>query len=922
MESTTPVPINMSSASNKTIRWSNFWIKKWLGEQFFEEFLGDLEEIHQVRAVEKGILHANMMYLLDSIHLIIGFTSFNFKTNNNNTMVFSNMLKIAWRHALRQKQFTFLNIAGLTLGITSFILIAVYIHHESNYDVHYANKERIFRINQPDIWGDWDAISSTTGPNVATAIKEDIPDFEEVTRILTMGSRIIKTTGSEQNFDAFKENEFYAVEENFLEVFNFDLLQGDPATMFQKPLSLVLTATAAKKYFGYNDAIGQTLDVKYYDGSFRTFTVTGILADLPSQTHFNISLLTPLSSYQESMDMHGWKWIWTAFSTYGLVKEGTNIADLEEKLQKLPPKWAPPTTEKIFNQSFEEFTKGHNWTLYLQPLKDIYLSEAPSGHNFGPTANPVFVNILGLIATLILLLSSINFMNLTTAKSSKRAKEVGVRKVLGSKRSTIIYQFIFESILYTFCSTLLSLVLVQVLIAPFNVLTEKQLVLFSFLSNPLIVLALIGFVIVLGVVGGSYPALYLSSFQPIKIIKGKIASQFRGKVIRNTLVIFQFTISIALIVCSMVVDQQLKYTAQLDVGFAKDNILQIHNIEQFGFDTEQVKTKLSENISFTHIGKSFGLPPNIWSGDRYKSEGPEQTVVQLKNVRTEPDYLDLLGLEFIVGNNFNPDNKADHYKVIINESASKILGFGNSKSFNKDSPIGKRIQIASGTEDLFEVIGVVKDFNLNNLKQAIDPLIILHQNNDKVWDYGGGLSFYSMRLDPKVIQNKGDLATLLDNIKADLKSIDPAIPFEYSFMDEAFDAAFQEEQRTGKLLRIFTIIAIMIACLGLYGLSTFTAEQRLKEMSIRKVLGAKISQLTYLFGAEFAKLVGAAIVLAAPLAYFGAVYWLSDFAYKTPLGAGTFVIAGVAALGIAMVTIAVQAIKTARNNPVQSLKDE
>ncbi|MDW7693308.1 ABC transporter permease [Flammeovirgaceae bacterium SG7u.111] len=905
------------SKNNKIPSLANWLITKLLDEEYLEEFLGDLQEMYEERRQEKNTLYARFFYWIDAFHLLFGFTSFKiFKSQHTNWML-KNMFKIAWRNALRQKQYTALNLLGLTLGIATCFVIGLYVHHESTFDRFYENADRIYRVNQPNIWGDWEAISSATGPNVATALKADIPEFEEVTRIANMGYQTVKVVDEKERMMSFQEDAFFLAEENFLNVFSFEVLEGNAEAALKDPSSLIMTRETSERYFGFDDPLGQLVEVRQWDGTWRTFTVGAIIANHPDRSHIQFDMLGSLSSMDDQMKMHGWKWIWTIFSTYVLVQEGTDIAALTDKIQAVPPKWAPPTTEQIFNQTFDEFTAGYSWKLYLQPLKDIYLSAAPDAHNFGPTGNPQFVKLFIAIGLLVLLLSSINFMNLSTARSSNRAKEVGIRKVMGSRRKSLVGQFVFESTLYVFVSTILGLGIVELSLPMFNSLSGTQLELLPYFGNYAFVGLVISFILLLGILAGSYPAFYLSAFNPIQTLKGKVSAGFKGAAVRNGLVVFQFTISIVLIICAVFVQKQLAFTSTIDVGFAKENVLQIHNIEQFGFETEAIKNQLATYPEIVKTGKSFGLPPNIWSGDRYKDAAAGNEVLQFRNVRTEADYLDLLGVEFLDGRNFDEKSPADRLKVILNEEAVRQLGWDV-----EESPIGKKVALASGDEDEFEVIGVVKDFNFNSLKQKIDPLIIIHQQNNTVWDYGAGLSFYALRLNPGVVKSAGELQKLLDKIKEDLKKIDPAVPFEYSFMDQQFEASFRFEQQIATILNVFTLMAFIIACLGLFGLAAFSAEQRIKELGIRKVLGASVSQLVLLFSTEFTKLILVSVLLASPIAWFLVSEWLKDFAYQTPIDLWVFVAAASGALVISFLTISYQSLSAAYKNPVDTLKSE
>lgn len=908
---------------SKTQNFANWLITRLIPSSQREEFLGDLQELYKERIEVSGKFRAQFLYLIDAFHLMIGFSSLSlFKNQNNSTMMFRNMIKIAWRNASRQKQFTVLNILGLIIGIATCVMIGLYVYNESTYDQFHAKGDRIYRVNQPNIWGDWTQQISTTGPNVATALKEEIPEFDQVTRLMSLGAQTVSSGLRNENASAFKEQRFFAAEENFFDVFSFEFLVGDKKTALNNPMSMLLTYTTAKRYFGQSfspdEAIGKTVEVKDWDGSWNTYTVTGILTDIPTKSHIQLDVLVSVSSFSEMMQAHEWKWIWNTFSTYALVTEGANIDAIIDKMQSLPSKWAAPTTTRIFNQTVEEFTGGHPWRLDLQPLDQLYIAGSPT-NSFGANGNPQFVKIFGAIGLLVLMLSAINFMNLSTARSSNRAKEVGVRKVLGSKRRTLLHQFVFESVLFVTVATIVAFAIVFFSLNGFNELANKNMDLLPHLSNPLFYGIVGVFILVLGVAAGAYPAFYLSSFKPIEAFKGKLTAGFKGKGIRNGLVIFQFTISIALIVCTFFVQKQLSYTSSLDVGFVKDNILQIHNIEQMGFETEKLKTRLESNPSFTKVGKSFGIPPNVYSGDRYKIHGVESEVFQLSNLRTEEDYIDLLNLQFINGRNFDSSRPNDKYKVIINEEAAKTLGWGIEAS---NSPIGKKIALASGSEDEFEIIGVVKNFNFTSLKQEILPLILIHQLNDKVWDYGRGLSYYSMRIDSEKIKSATDLQLLIEDVQGELAQVDSSIPFEYSFMDKEFETAFRSEERMGKILNLFTFMALVIACLGLFGLAAFSAEQRTKELGIRKVLGAKVSELVITFSAEFTKLILISILIASPIAYFLVDTWLEDFAYRTPIDLWIFAIATLAALMIAIATISYQSLRAANRNPTETLKSE
>lgn len=894
-------------------------LSRFIDSLYLEELLGDLDEMYDDRRSSRGKFIADFMYCFDAVHLLIGFSK-STQHQNNHTMFISNMFRIAWRNALRHKQFTFLNISGLTIGIATCLAIGLYVYDETTYDTFHTNGNRIYRINQPMIWGDWNGKFASTGPGVAEALRSDAPEFEEVTRILAMGERTVRVT-IDGKPSYFPEKKFFSAEENFFKVFSFEFVHGNPLTALKENYSLVVTESTAARYFGSEDAIGKLIELKNSDGTYTSYTIRGVVADIPVKSHLQFDMLGSLSSVEEMRD-NSWKWIWTGFGTYGLVKEGTDINALTAKIQTLPPKWAATTTERIFNQSFDAYVAGKKWSLYLQPVSDIYLSSSPSQHRFGSTGNPQFVIIFGVIGILVLVLSCINFMNLSTARSGNRAKEVGIRKVLGSQKITLVRQFIVESTLYVVVAAVAALVLVQLSLNAFNNIAVKQLELLPHFANPYFIGILVAFILMLGVLAGSYPAFYLSAFQPAETLKGKVRSGFKRKGIRNGMVVFQFTVSITLIICTFFVQKQLSYTSSMNVGIVKDHVLQLHYMEQLGNGVDILKAKLESNPAFKYVSRAHSIPPYVWEGDRYKAEGPDQPVLDLSYARVDEQYLPLLGVEFIAGRNFDPANPADKHKIILNEEAVRALGWGSKDTWTEDSPIGKFVIQAFDKEEKLEVIGVVKDFNFNSVKEQIQPLLVMHHLNDLHWSFGSGKSYLALRLNPVAVQNSDDLQAIIDGVKAEIASIDPSVIFQYSFMDEEFENTFRAERQMGVVLNLFTGLAVVIACLGLFGLAAFSAEQRIKELGIRKVMGAKVHELVFLFSSEFTKLVVLAIVIASPLAWFLVDYWLSNFAFRTSIDIWVFVVASVSALAIAALTISYQAISAANNNPVDTLRNE
>ena len=831
------------------------------------------------------------------------------------------MFKIAWRNAVRQKQFTLLNVAGLSIGITACLLIGLYVQDEMSYDNFHEKGDRIYRVNQSMIWGDWDEQFGSTGPNLAVALRADVPEFEEVTRIHESGDQIVTFRPKTGTARTFNQDGFYIAEENFFDIFSFNLLEGDPQTVLANPSSLVITKEMATKYFDDQDPMGQILEVQQGQ-DVQPFTITGIVEEVPENSHIQFDMLASMSSYPH-IKRREWTWIWTTFVTYGLVSPDTDIQALEEKIQAIPPKWTATTMQRIFGQTYEQYmSDGRSWDLYLQPIDEVYLYSPASGNRLGSAGDVTYSRLFSAVGLLILVLSSINFMNLSTARSSNRAKEVGIRKVLGSEKGSLIRQFIFESVLYTSLSTILAMVITEFSLNAFNEIASKELSLSAQLSNPIFILSIVLFMLLLGILSGSYPAFYLSSFKPVTVLKGKMGMGFKGKGIRNTLVVFQFAISVLLIICTFFVQKQLKYTTNFNVGYDRENVLQIHNM--YALDSATLQTfqnNLLSKPAFSQVGFSDVVPPNVWNDDKYKAHGPDNQPLTLNRMRANEGYIDLISPKFLMGRNFDESRGTDQRKIILNVTAVKALGWGTPDTYEQDSPIGKHVTYPNSNQGLLEVIGVVEDFNFNSLKIDVLPLMIIHEDNDIAW-VNERESYVSVRINAESADNAQAMKSIIADVKRELDQLSPGVPFEYSFMDQVFEDSFRSEQRMGTVLNIFTLMALIIACLGLFGLAAFSAEQRVKELGVRKVLGAKTSDLVISFSSEFTKMVVIALIIAIPLAYYVVSTWLAAFPYKTPIEPTVFIVAGVSALVISWMTIAYQSMKSANRNPIEALRDE
>lgn len=828
------------------------------------------------------------------------------------------MFTIAWRNAVRHKQFALLNILGLTIGITATVIISLYVLDQYSYDNFHSKRDRIYRVNQPMIWGDWNESFASTGPNLAIALRSDVPEFEEVTRVHTPGEVAVSYRPDAGNPVSFTENNAFIAEQNFFKIFDFKAEEGNLEEALALPGNMVITQGTATKYFGTEEAVGKTLVVNQA-GEGKPFRVTAVIEDIPLNSHIQFDMLLSMESYNH-IKQRQHQWIWTTFVTYGLVAEGVDVDQLEAKIQSIPPKWAKQEIQNVFGQTYEEYIGEKEWTLELQPLSEVYIHTPTSGNRIGPSGNILYIQIFTAVGVLILLLCSINFMNLSTAKSAGRAKEVGIRKVLGSEKRTLIQQFIFESVLYVAVSTVIALVVTEISLDGFNLIANTNLSLYEYANDPMALGIIAGFILLLGIAAGSYPAFYLSSFSPIKVLKGKLSTGFKGSMLRNTLVIVQFTISVALIIATFFVQKQLNYVSNLNLGFNSENILQVHNMEMLSHEQRQtLQSMLISNSAFEEAGISDLTPPEVWNEDKYKAYGPETEAVTLNRIRVNEEYVNLLNLHFIEGRNFDKSRGTDKYKVILNAEAVKTLGWEFPIN-PENSPIGQHITFPNSTQALFEVIGVVENFNFNSVRFEIGPLLIINEENDFMYDIGK--NYLSVRLNSQIVNDLPALERSLKNIEASVKEIDASVPFEYSFMDQLFEANFRTEQQMGQILNIFTAMALTIACLGLFGLSAFASEQRKKELGIRKVLGATVKQLIISFTKEFSLLIIISIVIASPLAYFFIKNWLANFAYKTPVEAWVFILVGLVSVAIAWLTIGVHSLNAAKQNPSEILRDE
>ncbi len=808
--------------------------------------------------------------------------------------MFFNYLKIAIRNIQRQKFYTFINITGLTIGFITSLLIVLYIVDEFSYDKFHNDAELIYRVNLFGRMSGQEFNSCYTSAPVAASFVEEIPEVEEVCRITQWEDITI-----EYIEDAYTEKTVLLADSNFFDFFSFNLLQGDPKTVLSKPFSLILTETAANKIFGYagpgdSSPIGQNLE---FGIDKWTCTITGIVEDPPPNSHFHFSMILSMGSWDYSRSP---VWVSNSLLTYLKLNENADWQYVEAKFPEMVRKHIGPQTQQYLGISYDEFLEqGGAYGFYLQPLLDIHFSPEVDLH-LEPGGNMNTIYLLIAIVVFIIVIACINFMNLSTARFSGRAKEVGVRKSVGSSISSLRFQFLMESVFYTLISLILAQIVLMFILPQFNVLSGKLLAI-RVLYNFYYLTGILFLVFIVGLLAGSYPAFYLTSFRPVEVLRGRIKSGMKSKGIRRILVIFQFTMSIGLIICTLLIYKQLQYLQNKDFGFDKNNVLVIRNAESLGSSKIAFKEELLKLPGVISASVCNLVPPDVNYSDVFRPRGEDTQERGSNYCIVDEDLLKTLKLSMVDGRFFSKEFPSDSRAVVINEAAARLFGWEN--------PVGQKLQTLweENNEDVREVIGVVKDYNFQSLEEEITSLIIF------LGTEGNNLL---VRLTP------GDVNRKINLIQSKWKSFAHGTSFDYSFIADNFNAKFRKEQQLSKIFLVFTCLAIIIASLGLLGLATFSAEQRSKEIGIRKAMGASSNGIVKLMSMEYLKLIFISFIIAIPLSYGMINWWLKNFAYKTDLGVISFLIGGVIALFIAILSVGYQSIKAASRNPVDSLRYE
>jgi putative ABC transport system permease protein len=807
-----------------------------------------------------------------------------------------NFLKVAWRNMSRQKFYALVNIAGLAVGIACCLLILLYVRDELSYDTFPERADRIYRVASEINFGGTHAFYAVAPAPMGPALAREFPEVADAFRFRGWGELLVRQEGDIANI---KETKVAYADSNFFAFFTVPVLAGDPEAALRAPNSVAISAAAAERYFSSPaDAVGKTLifDDKY------AFQVTAVYRNIPRNAHFRFDILMAMSGYEDSRSPI---WLSNNYHTYIRLREGANAEALSEKIPDMFKKYAGPQVMQILEKSMEEIeTTGQGSWYTLQPLRDIHLRSDYIAE-IEANSDIKYVYIFSSIALFILIIACINFMNLATARSAGRAREVGVRKTMGAQRRELTGQFLIESLLLSGIAFSLAIVLARIALPAFNQLIDKTL--YMPLSDPGFLIAMIAGALLVGLLAGSYPAFFLSSFRPVETLKGKLRAGMGGGNLRNGLVVFQFVMSIFLIIGALVVNEQLRYIRGKKLGFEREQVLVLNDAYALGDQRQAFKQEIERWPEVFSASYSSYLP--VRSSRNNTLMWPEGRLDETNSVSTQVwsvdhDYLPSMGMELALGRNFSRDMPTDSSAVIINEKAARLFGLG-------DQVIGKRISKYEGHIDseikTYTIIGVARDFHFESLRQNIGALVMLLAPSS------GYLSIRYQSDRP---------AALIERLQAQWRAMAPGQPFSHAFLDERFEAIYTAEQRTGQVFLLFAGLAIFVACLGLFALATFTAERRVREIGIRKVLGASVGQIFALLSSEFLRWVALACFIALPLGWYFGRRWLEDFAYASPIKWWIFLFAAFLALVIALCTVSFQAVRAARRNPAESLRWE
>jgi putative ABC transport system permease protein len=811
-----------------------------------------------------------------------------------------NNIKIAFRSLSKQKVYTIINILGLAVGIASCLLIVIFIQHEFSYDKFFKDQDRIYRMSLERIYPNHSTYYAIIPHSYGAVAKESFDDIEEATIASRFTNVEMIHINERSERISFEEEMVLGADSLFFKVFDFNILKGSRENILNLANEMVVTEDFAKRYFGDEEPLGKTIKI----GENLEFSVSAVMADLPENTHFKFSAVVSIL-IQPNFQRENF----TGFSayTYFKLKEGASAKSLEANIPQLVDKYAAGQIERELGKSWEEYRNaGNGYRYFLQPLKDIHLFPTYLEAQMKPTGNINSIYILIAIAILILGIACVNFMNLSTARSSERAKEVGIRKVMGSYRKQLISQFLTEALILSAIGVLFALIITVLAIPFFNNLTERNL---QFPLNPGAILGIIGLIGLVGLLAGYYPAMVLSSFKPVEVMKGKFTGSAKGKWIRNGLVVFQFWISIILIIGTLVIRDQMKYMQEVSLGFDKEHVMVIER--GFNYGAQNLKTFIEEIREMPQViqaDASFASPgeEGTFFGIQFQPEGSSE-ILTTKSMVVADRIPETLSLQLLDGRWFSQDAN-DSLNLVLNETAVKVLGI--------EYPIGSKLLEVQNTPDgnvtlSHTIIGIVKDFNFISLREEITPLVL--QSAESFGAVGGQFVLAKIKAN--------EIPSAINAIETKWKEIAPEQEFEFSFLDENLNNQYKAEMQTGRIFSIFSLLAIFVSCIGLFALSAYITSLRTKEIGVRKVLGASVGGVVLLLSRDFSKMIMIAFLLAVPVAWLVMEkWWLQNFAFRVNVSLWILLVSGALVFMLAWLTVSYQSFKSAVINPVDSLK--
>ncbi len=813
--------------------------------------------------------------------------------------MFKNYLKITFRNLVRDKFYSLLNIVGLSVGLAAALLIILYIADELSYDRFFKDTERIYRVATKGKFGDQNVLNlAVSSAPLARRMQENIPEVESTTRMIH--NDLVINHGGE----VFKEEKVFFADSTFFDVFSFKMLEGDREKALTEKNSMVMTRKIAVKYFGEKALREGKIVGKLINTGDITYMVTGIMEDVPVNSHFDFDILLSMSTNPDALNQI---WISMNYFTYVKFKPGADLSTMPAKFRSMVLKYVVPQVVAYLHYPATEFTPetmDEQFKYYLQPLADIHLKSNLYAE-MQPNGNMQYLYIFGAVALFIILIACINFMNLATARSARRAKEVGICKTLGSTNKHLALRFMSESMIFIVIAVILAMGLTEAFRLPFNNISGKHLSM-NFFQHPWILLVVVILTLFTGFLSGSYPAFYMTKFKPVEVLKSSMNKGKKSETFRSVLVILQFVISIGLIVCTLLVFKQMRFIQTRNLGFDKENVIILQNGENLGAQAAPFKNELLKQKEIIAASFTTHLPSQLYWSSAFKAEGENEQDHIVFYCFADYDYPEVIGLKMIQGRFFSKEFPSDSSAIVINEAAAHLFGWDKDHGA---AAIGKNLEtiIGPGQRISMKIVGVVKDYNFQSLRNEIRPMAIR---------LGSVATNLAIRIAP------GNPMATLDKIRTLWKSKITWLPFEYSFLDQDYEKLFASENTMASIITIFAGLAIVIACLGLFGLAAYTSEQRTKEIGIRKALGASSVDIVNMLNTEFTKLVIIAFVIAVPVAWYFMNNWLKAFAYKTHMGIWPFVFAGTVALLIAWITVSYNSIRAAISNPVNSLRNE